>query len=104
MLLSSIGDEFVSRADVRLISVACVQGGDGIYISGTGGHVVLPNGTRVYVCQRNESRDITIRNVHCHNNYRCAQNLNRHAPSVSTAHTLLTHLLFVLITSARACL
>ena len=66
----SIGDEFVSRVDVRLISVACVQGGDGIYISGTGGHVVLPNGTRVYVCQRNESRDITIRNVHCHNNYR----------------------------------
>lgn len=45
-------------------------GGDGIYISGNGGHLMLPNGSRVYVCQRNESRDITIQSVHCHNNYR----------------------------------
>jgi hypothetical protein len=45
-------------------------GGDGIYISGNGHHVTLSNGTRDFVSVRNESRDITIADVHCHNNYR----------------------------------
>jgi hypothetical protein len=45
-------------------------GGDGIYVAGNGAHVNMPNGSRVYVCHRNESRDITVQGVHCLNNYR----------------------------------
>ena len=45
-------------------------GGDGIYLAGWGGHVVLPNGTRVYVATRNESKDVRIEGVHCRDNYR----------------------------------
>ena len=45
-------------------------GGDGIYVAGWGHHINLPNGSRLFVSTRQHSADITVRGVHCHDNYR----------------------------------
>ena len=45
-------------------------GGDGIYVAGWGHHINLPNGSRLFVSTRQHSANITVRGVHCHDNYR----------------------------------
>lgn len=45
-------------------------GGDGIYVAGWGHHIVTPNGSRVFISTRDHSRDITLHDVHCHDNFR----------------------------------
>ena len=39
-------------------------------MAGWGGHKVFPNGSRIYIAQRNFSEGISLRDVHCHNNWR----------------------------------
>jgi hypothetical protein len=59
---------------VRNLSVTGLEiadtGGDGIYLAGEGHHIVLPNGTRIFVSVRNESENVVIDKVHCRDNYR----------------------------------
>ena len=45
-------------------------GGDGIYVAGWGHHINLPNGSRLFVSTRQHSANITVRGVHCNDNYR----------------------------------
>ena len=68
---SRMGLQLMGCRNVSVIGLnISATGGDGIYVAGWGHHVYLKNGSRVFVSTYQNSSDITVRGVHCHDNYR----------------------------------